>query len=159
MKKILDKNLFFLFVFFVSISTLVAAVYIEFVLKIKPCELCVYQRYPYILAIFGSFVGYYFSKKSLSLYILLLIFLISLILSGYHIGVEQGLFSGLEGCKGENLNIVDKKKLLNSLDDISVSCKDVSFTLFGMSLATINFIMSLMIIILTFIMIRYEKNR
>ena len=90
---------------------------------------------------------------------MILTFIISVILSGYHIGVEQDIFLGLASCSSENLNILDKSELLKSFDDISVSCKDVSFTLFGMSLATINFIMSLMIIILTFIMITYEKNR
>ena len=159
MENILKRKNFFLFVLFISIFSIISAIYIEYILNQKPCELCLYQRYPYLAAIFISFFGYFYTDKILFFYVMILTFIISVILSGYHIGVEQDIFLGLASCSSENLNILDKSELLKSFDDISVSCKDVSFTLFDMSLATINFIMSLMIIILTFIMIRYEKNR
>ena len=86
-------------------------------------------------------------------------FVLSAILSGYHIGVEQGIFSGLVGCSSDNLSILDKSNLLKSLDDITVSCKNTYFTLFGLSLASVNFFISSLISIIVLIIIKNEKNR
>ena len=80
-------------------------------------------------------------------------------MSGYHVGVEKGYFSGLSGCSSNNLGILDKNQLLNSLEDISVSCKDVTFRLFGLSLALINFIFSIILSISALVTFKYEKNR
>ena len=63
------------------------------------------------------------------------------------------------GCKNENINTTDKAELLKNLNNYLPSCKDVNFKIFGLSLATINFIFS---IALTSITIKYfinEKNR
>ena len=46
-------------------TSLLSAVYIEFILGVQPCKLCVYQRIPYLVAIFISFLGYCFPKKNI----------------------------------------------------------------------------------------------
>ena len=159
MENILKRKNFYLFVLFISIFSIISAIYIEYILNQKPCELCLYQRYPYLAAIFISFFGYFYKDKILFFYVMILTFIISVILSGYHIGVEQDIFLGLASCSSENLNILDKSELLKSFDDISVSCKDVSFKLLGLSLATINFLLSVIIIIFGLVIFNYEKNR
>ena len=122
--------------------SLLIAIYIEKALGHMPCSLCLYQRIPYLLAIFVCFIG--FSSAALS---------------GYHTGVENNIFSELSSCKNENINIIDKTKLLDSLKESNVSCKDVNFRIFGFSLATINFFISIIIAAMILFNINYEKNR
>ena len=152
------KN-FYLFIFIISILTLVGAVYIEYILNAKPCRLCLYQRYPYIVAIFISFFGYHKYKNKLILYLLTIVFLISLIISGYHFGIERSFFSDFSGCVSEDSSIIIKEDLLTNLNELPSNCKDVYFTIFGLSLATINVLISLLIVIISIVIINYEKNR
>ena len=66
------KN-YFLLIFCISIFSLLSAIYIEFVLDQKPCKLCVYQRVPYIIAIFICFLGFAIQKKTSWLFFLSII--------------------------------------------------------------------------------------
>ena len=151
------KN-FYLFIAILSIITLISAIYIEYVLNAKPCKLCIYQRYPYIVAIFVSFFGYYKYKNKFILYILAVVFFVSLIISGYHLGIEKSIFSDFSGCVSLNTDTSTKEDLLNNLSEIPSNCKDVYFTIFGLSLATINVLISLIVVIISIMFIKYEKN-
>tara|TARA_B100001741_G_C16527891_1_gene588019 strand:- start:1061 stop:1540 length:480 start_codon:yes stop_codon:yes gene_type:complete len=152
------KNFYFLLAL-LSICTLISAVYIEYAIGIKPCKLCLYQRLPYIVSIFLCFFGYINSKNPIWIGLLSLTFLVSIILSGYHWGIESNIFPEFSGCTANNLNILDKEELLNSLSEILPNCKDVSFRIFGLSLATINFFISLLIVLISLVVIKNEKNR
>tara|TARA_B100001996_G_C18283169_1_gene447777 strand:+ start:46 stop:525 length:480 start_codon:yes stop_codon:yes gene_type:complete len=159
MNKILTIKKFYFVVALLSIFTLVSSIYIEYVLGVTPCKLCLYQRVPYIIAIFFCFFGYINFKKSIWIYFLTLNFLASLILAGYHSGIENNVFTEFSGCAANNLNIVDKEELIKSLTQNLPNCKDVSFKLFGLSLATINLFISIVIIIISILFIKNEKNR
>tara|TARA_Y100000741_G_scaffold351789_1_gene323219 strand:+ start:29 stop:508 length:480 start_codon:yes stop_codon:yes gene_type:complete len=159
MKIQINIKLFYFLIFLISSLSLLIAIYIEKALGHMPCSLCLYQRIPYLLAIFVCFIGYNFNKNLIWLYLLLLIFISSAALSGYHTGVENNIFSELSSCKNENVNIIDKTKLLDSLKESNVSCKDVNFRIFGFSLATINFVISIIIAAMILFNINYEKNR
>ena len=63
------------------------------------------------------------------------------------------------GCKNENINTTDKTELLQSLNNILPSCKEVNFKIFGLSLATINFILSIALTLITIKYLYNEKNR
>ena len=93
------------------------------------------------------------------MYLLLMLFIISAILSGYHVGIENGIFEESSGCTSENINITNKLDLLNNLKKTMPSCKNVDFKLFGLSLATINLIISLIISAISITIIKYEKNK
>ena len=80
-------------------------------------------------------------------------------ISGYHLGIENNIFSEFSGCTSENLDIVNKKELLKNLNNFLPNCKDVNFRIFGLSLATINFIFSIALTIITIRHLFYEKNR
>ena len=84
--------------------------------------------------------------------------LITVFISVYHYGIEKNIFEEFSGCTSNSLEIVDKTELLNSLNENVASCKDAIFKLFGMSLAGINFILSLLIIVYSFLTLFYEKN-
>ena len=159
MEKILTIKKFYLLIFLISIISLLGAVFIENVLEQSPCRLCLYQRIPYLISIFICFFGFNYYKNFLWMYLLLILFIISTILSGYHVGIENGIFEEFSGCTSENINITNKLDLLNSIKKTMPSCKNVDFKLFGLSLATINLIISLIISAIGIKIIKYEKNK
>ena len=154
----LNKKKFYLFILFYSLFAIFFALYVEYVLGYKACKLCLYQRIPYIIAIFISFIGYNYFKNNKILIIIFIIFLISVLVSGYHYGIENNIFKEFSGCTSSSLEIVDKAELLKSLKDSVVNCKDVNFKLFGMSLAGINLLFSLLIVIYSLRILLYGKN-
>ena len=152
------KN-FYLLIFIFSILAIFFALYIEYYLQYKPCKLCLYQRIPYIIAIFISFVGFNYYKNDSILLLVILIFILSFLISGYHYGIEKNIFEEFSGCATNNIEITDKTKLLKTLsENIPNSCKDVNFKLFGISLAGINSVLSLLILIYSLRTLVYEKN-
>ena len=159
MEKIFEIKKFYTIIFIISLLSLLTALYIEFFLGYKPCKLCIYQRIPYLIAIFLTFLGISYSKNFIWLYALLLIFFSSFLLSGYHLGIEQEIFEEFSGCTGNSLNIMDKTELLKILKSQVNSCKNVDFRIFGLSLATINFLLSAVILILILKVIKNEKNK
>ena len=159
MGKILTIKKFYLLIFLISIISLLGAVFIENVLEQNPCRLCLYQRIPYLISIFVCFFGFNYYKNFLWMYLILILFIISTILSGYHVGIENSIFEEFSGCTSENINITNKLDLLNNLKKTMPSCKNVDFKLFGLSLATINLIISLIISAISITLIKYEKNK
>ena len=158
MNILLNKKNYYLFILFYSLSAIFFALYVEYILQYKPCKLCIYQRVPYIAAIFISFIGYNYFKNDKILILIIVIFLISVLVSGYHFGIENNIFEEFSGCAVNSLEIVNKTELLKSLNDKVISCKDVDFKLFGISLAGINLLFSLLFFIYSLKTLFYEKN-
>ena len=158
MNIILNKKNFYLFILFYSLFAIFFALYVEYILNYNPCILCLYQRIPYIIAIFISFIGYNYFKNNKILILIAIIFSISAIISGYHLGIENNIFEEFSGCTANSLEIIDKTELLKSLNDNVISCKDVNFKIFGISLAGINLLFSLLIVIYSLRTFFYEKN-
>ena len=159
MNKINSIKNYYLIILLICIVSLLSAVYIEYVLNIRPCTLCLYQRVPYIISIFICFFGYNYHKNLYWLIFLIIIFIISSVLSGYHVGIENNIFEEFSGCTGNNINITNKVELLESLNNSMPNCKNVDFKILGLSLATINFIIS---VVISSVSIKYfinEKNR
>ena len=90
---------------------------------------------------------------------LILVFAFSLIISFYHFGIEQGFFEESTVCGLKDAhNIISKEELLKQLQIKTISCKDVTFRIFGFSLTTFNIVISLIIFILLIkIFKNYEK--
>ena len=151
-------SLFYPIIMLISIFAILSALYIEHILSISACKLCLYQRIPYILSIILCFFGYFFSKSKIWLYLLIVTFSGSIIISGYHLGIENGVFVEFSGCTNENVNTINKSELLESLKNVLPNCKNVNFRIFGFSLATINFIISIALLTITIKYLRNEKN-
>ena len=147
-------------IFFISLISVLSAFFIEFVLGHQPCNLCLMQRIPYILSIILISLNF-FSKKNKKFIIILLtlVFSFSLIISFYHFGIERGFFEESSVCGLKNTSdIISKEEILKQLQVKNISCKDVTFKIFGFSLTTFNMIISLfLLIILTKILKNYEK--
>ena len=158
----LSKKNLFTGIFLISFIALISAYFIEYILGHQPCNLCVYERIPYFLAILIILINYKYNKLEKYLILsLAIIFLIATILSLYHLGIEQGFIQESLLCDLEKgVNIVDKDEILKQLQQKSISCKDVTFKIFGLSLTNYNIIISLLLTIgLTKIYFGYEKNR
>ena len=149
-------------IFLISIVALVSAFFIEYVLGHQPCNLCVLERIPYVLSIIIILLNYKFNQLEKHFILLLtIIFLSATILSLYHLGIEQGFIEESLVCDLQNsTNILSKEEILKQLQEKRVSCKDVTFKIFGLSLTTLNIIISILItIVLTKIYLSYEKNK
>ena len=147
-------------IFFISLVSIISAYYIEYVLGHQPCNLCIIERIPYFLSI-AILILNHITKKDEKFFILLLIitFVFSLLISSYHFGIEQGYFEESTVCGiKKGLAIITKEELLEELSRKTVSCKDVTFRIFGLSLTSINIILNFFLIILLIkFFANYEK--
>ena len=158
----LNKKNIFRVSFLISLFSLISAYFIEHVLGHQPCNLCLIERIPYIGALIIIVVNYKFNNLEKYLILLLIfVFLAGTLISLYHLGIEQGFIKESLLCDLKNgSKILTKEELLQQLQEKIVSCKDVTFKIFGFSLTTLNLIISLLItIIFTKIYLGYEKNK
>ena len=147
-------------IFIVSLISIISAYFIEYILGYQPCNLCLIERIPYALSLILIVSNFVFKKMEKFIIILLiLVFIFSFLISIYHFGIEQGFFEESSVCGLRNsLEIISKEELLKQLNERNISCKDVTFRIFGLSLTSINIFISLIIIIiLTKAYISYEK--
>ena len=160
MTKIKNKTALTLILSF-SIFALFTAYFIQYALGHQPCNLCLIERIPYIIAIIIISLCLFFKQfEKLLLIVLSIVFFSLTILSIYHFGIEQGFISESLVC---NLNTeiqdVNKDTILKELSEQPISCKDVTFKILGLSLATINIFISLIFTIIIFkLFLKYEKN-
>ena len=149
-------------IFLFSSIALISAFFVEYVLGHQPCNLCLIERIPYGLSIM-IIIAIFLIKKNQKFLVLLLIitFIFSFAISIYHYGIEQGFFQESSFCGVKNLTeSITKEDLLKQLSEKIISCRDVTFRIFGLSLTSINIVISLLFIItLIKIFYNYEKNR
>ena len=149
-------------IFLLSFIALISAFFIEYVLGHQPCNLCLIERIPYGLSIM-IIMAIFLIKKNQKFLILLLIltFTFSFAISFYHFGIEQDFFQESSVCGVKSLTeSITKEDLLKQLSERTISCRDVTFRIFGLSLTFVNVVISLFFIIsLLKIFKKYEKNR
>tara|TARA_Y100001970_G_C14125495_1_gene798716 strand:+ start:375 stop:854 length:480 start_codon:yes stop_codon:yes gene_type:complete len=158
----IKKNLTIISILIFIVLILISAYIVEFGLGHKPCKLCVYQRVPYFLAIFLIAQILYIKKlEKILLLTLSLLFFVSFILAFYHFGIEQGFFQESIACYTENFqNELTKEEILKKLKQSNISCKNVDFRIFGLSLASINSIFSITLsVIFLKLFFNYGKNK
>ena len=156
-----SKNLLIRLILLISIIALISAFFIEYILGHQPCNLCILERIPYFLAIIVILLNYKFIEfEKFFILFLTIIFLFGTVLSLYHLGIEQGLIQESLVCDLKSgSNLLSKEEILKQLQEKSVSCKDVTFKMFGLSLTSYNILISILI---TFsagkIYFNYDKN-
>ena len=158
----LNKKKFFILTFLISLFALISAYFIEYILGHQPCNLCLIERIPYIGALIIIIINFKFNHLEKYLILLLIIvFLTGTLISLYHLGIEEGFIKESLVCDLKNSSkILSKEEILQQLQQKIVSCKDVTFKIFGFSLTTLNIIISLLITtIFTKIYLGYEKNK
>ncbi len=156
-----SKNLLIKLILLISVIALISAFFIEYILGHQPCNLCILERIPYFLAIIVILLNYKFIEfEKFFILFLTIIFLFGTVLSLYHLGIEQGLIQESLVCDLKSgSNLLSKEEILKQLQEKSVSCKDVTFKMFGLSLTSYNILISILI---TFsagkIYFNYDKN-
>ena len=157
------KNEFYLkIILIISFTALIFAYFVEHILGHQPCNLCIIERIPYGISIILIIMIFIIKKNQKFLTLLLILtFVFSFTISGYHYGIEQGFFQESTVCNARNFTEnLTKEDLLKELSKKTISCKDVTFRILGLSLTSINIVISLLFIItLTKIFIKYEKNK
>ena len=155
------NNIFLIVILSIISLTIISALIIQYWLGHEPCRLCLYERIPYFLSML-LIIKIIFIKKyeKITLLILFLVFMSSAVLAFYHFGIEQGFFSESLACtSGELSKTLSKEELLEQLKQNSISCKEVSFRILGLSLAAINTIFSLILsVIFIKLFLNYGKN-
>ena len=149
MNKKIILNLLIIYSFF----ALSFAYFVEFILGHEPCNLCKIERIPYIGSLILISLLIFINKwEKLILSIVFLLFIFGALISIYHVGIEQGIFSESLLCElGFNNNVQSPDELLKTLEKTPISCKEVTFRIFGLSLATFNAFLS---IIISYILIK-----
>jgi len=158
----LKSEVYLKIIFLFSSISLISAYFIEYVLGHQPCSLCLIERIPYGFSIIITSIILILKKNEKFFIVLLLItFVFSFAISLYHLGIEQGVFEESTVCTAKDFSEkITKEDLLNQLSKIMISCKDVTFRIFGLSLTTINIVISLLFIItLTKIYTKNEKKK
>ena len=158
----IKNKTFLIFILLWSIFALLFAYFVQYVLGHQPCNLCLIERIPYIFSIIVLSACLFSNKfDKITLIILSLTFFAAALLSFYHFGIEQGFIKESLVCDlNSPNNELSKEALLNQLKEMPVSCKDVTFKIFGLSLATFNIFTSLILSIITMkLFLSYEKNK
>ena len=157
-----NKSLFLNLILFVSFVALISAFFIEYILGHQPCNLCILERIPYVIAIVIILLNYKFSQfEKIFLVLLVIVFLTATILSVYHFGIEQGFIEESLVCDLKNgSEATSKEEILKQLQEQKVSCKDVTFKILGLSLTTYNIVISILITINALkIYLNYAKSK
>ncbi len=158
----LKKEFFLKILFILSFLIILTAYVIQYILGYQPCNLCIIERVPYALCLIIVILSYKFKKNLIFFSILLLmIFTFSFLISAYHISIEQGIMSEPSVCGSNNVGLTSKEEVLKSLQKATVSCKDVAFKIFGLSLTTYNAIISILmfLISLKIYLLNYEIKK
>ena len=134
-------------IFTISLVSIISAYFIEYILGYQPCNLCLIERIPYGLSLVLIIINYVLKNiEKFILLLLIIIFIFSFSISVYHFGIEQGFFKESVVCGIKNAtDIISKEELLRQLSEKTISCKDVTFRIFGLSLTSINIIINLII--------------
>ena len=155
----LTKQHYLQILFALSCLILLSALIVEYVLGYQPCNLCIIERIPYGLSIIILILNHLFKKDQLFYTILLiLVFSFSIIISVYHFGIEQGFIEESTVCASQNIDLMTKEQILNSLKELNISCKNVAFRIFGLSLTTYNLFASILMLIMSLKILSLNNN-
>jgi len=135
----------------IAAATLAGAWFFQLVLDIRPCPLCLEQRYAYYLAVpLGALVAWAAARHApravliAGLAVLALAALANAYLGAYHAGVEWGFWPGPTECSGPVLDLGQAGSLFDNLDKVKViRCDEVQWRFLGLSLAGYNALISL----------------
>ena len=130
-------------IFILSVFAISNALIAQYLFNLLPCKMCLYQRYPYYFIIF-ILIFFYFLNKNRSIWLFIYIevaIFYGIFYSFWHVGIEKKFLQGPSECSTTlsiSNSLEDTKK--NILEQDIVNCEEVSWFIFGMSAATINFL-------------------
>ena len=143
----------------ISASLYAGALWFQYVGGLMPCSMCLWQRWPHIIIVLLAMIALFVRMPHLVLTAIAITAATSVILAGYHAGVEWQLWSGPSGCTASLTNSVDLTSLTDSLLATSVvRCDEVAWSFMGLSMAGWNSLFSLDIFLIALISLLQEKK-
>jgi disulfide bond formation protein DsbB len=128
--------------------------FFQYVIGLAPCQLCLYQRWPYDAAIALALIAVIAGDRASAPVAIALcgaLFAVGAGLAFYHVGVEQHWFAGPTACSGgPDADTVEALKQ-QIMGQKPVRCDEVPWALFGVSLAGWNLIASLALAAFSFV--------
>lgn len=145
---------------------LAAALVAQYGFNLLPCDLCIWQRWPYVaLLVFGALAipAMRIRHRGILRYLLILALLACLVgagIGGYHVGVEQGWIAGPSGCSSEASPGITLEELRDQIMNAPLArCDQPSAVFFGVSMAAWNVLLSLALALISLWLIRNLKPR
>ena len=137
------KNPYILLLLLSSVS-LLFAYFVEYVMHLAACPLCIYQRFPYLIFIMLSIISLSDSRNYSKYYVITAIF--ASLLAGYHTGIERGIFELSGFCTplvsiSDNVSVNDFKKMLYN-EQIGM-CNKPALVIFSLSMTEWNLLLNL----------------
>ena len=124
-----------------------AALFMQLVVGVQPCVLCIYQRIPYVLVgVLGLAALVFGRHRTVRVVLLGLIVVAMLVDCGialFHVGIEHHFWQGTPGCGVPAPAASVEALRAQLLDGPVVRCDEVSWSLFGISLAGYNILITL----------------
>ena len=146
--------------FLVASAAALAAVFVmQFGFGLAPCVLCIWQRVPHAVAILVAGIGIGSARSAARMhdpgrampwrvfmalaFLLLITYIAGSVLAAFHVGVEQHWWAGTEACTGGAGSGLSAEQLqAQLLGTAPARCDEIAWSLFGISLAGYNFILS-----------------
>ena len=142
--------------FFLCLVAIFSALIAEYFFHILPCRMCLNQRYPYYFII-SIFVVFYFISKTSNIWLYVLselAVLYGLFYSIWHVGIEHNLLTGPSSCSGKLIgadSVSDLKEQI--LNQAVINCNEISWSVLGLSAATLNSLLLLFLLLFNTIFI------
>lgn len=126
-------------VVFASILALGGALTAQYGFNLRPCELCLIQRVPFVLAIILGLWAYFKPTYRLPLIgVSGVVFLVNSGIALFHSGVERKWWAGMTGCTTPDMS-GSIEELMKRIQETSVTrCDEIPWSLFGLSMANYN---------------------
>lgn len=105
---------------------------------LPPCEMCWWQRYPHFAALGLAIAAFFLRPAAVWSALAGLAILTSGLIGGFHAGVEYGWWQGITGCS----TIPSAVDVMDLRAAPLIRCDRAPWSLFGISLAGWNFLIS-----------------
>jgi len=126
-----------------SLAMLLGAFYFQYVMDLAPCKMCIWQRWPHAIAIGLGLIAFFMPLRSIVL-LGAAVVTVGAVIAAYHTGVEQGWFAGPNTCtSGDISNLSTDDLMAQILAAPVVRCDEIVWSLFGLSMAAWNGVISI----------------
>src|SRR5271156_6360756 len=163
---LLSQRVFLRILCLISLGVISVSLTIKHALHILPCNMCILERYPYVAVMGLYLIGFLLPHKpqvhKILPWLMIPIFLISVGLSFYHVGLEHHVFELPSFCGNASpsnfQDVASLKAYLTEQKDI-IRCDLVTLRILGLSMAEWKFFLSLFLLGLSVYFIKtHSKN-
>lgn len=128
-----------------SAALMLGAFGFQYIGGLPPCAMCIWQRYPHVVAIAIGLIALRFGSAALA-WLGALAALTTAAIGGFHTGVERGWWEGPSTCTSGPIGGLSTDELFDQIMNAPlVRCDEVPWEMFGLSMASWNMVISLVL--------------